>query len=439
MISWLDFVLGQLALPPGRPAGRGRRLGGATAGVDAPSPSPGDGLPSLRVPAAFSRGRRGGHLGLRHLGAGVVHETQPPRPPLHGLYELTYFWLILGAQAVPAAAVALAVGLRPGPFRLLATSSPPRAPSSRASPERSSWFRRMAASRRWTRWKPPAPGGRPDRWAAQGWWTSPPRSPPWSCSLPARSLSPAPAVRQGYQADLAGTDGAVRQRQSPGAHRDRGRCGPRRRARRHRDAVPPAVPLRKRGQSSHGQAGYQSDLPANSAGPPPSPQVAALEVENWSDLGGTALLSRLQADAGKINAALNADFARQHAYTVRDFRNVEPWCADIVTSLPAKRRLLPGPRQPDTAMVVRLHKPVGCRGPGMRVRDLAAPARRHAAAGQSFPARSRPRLTAVSGRSGPRAPTARTSRRESRQSRTQEGAPATRVPARWASSRFRQA
>jgi hypothetical protein len=77
------------------------------------------------------------------------------------------------------------------------------------------------------------------------------------------------------------------------------------------------------------QVGYAMSLPAESTAPP-TPQVAGLEVENWSDLGGAALLSRLQSDAAKISPVRAADFARQHRYTVQDFQAIEPVCADIV-------------------------------------------------------------------------------------------------------------
>jgi hypothetical protein len=75
--------------------------------------------------------------------------------------------------------------------------------------------------------------------------------------------------------------------------------------------------------------GYEMGFPTATPGPPP-PETAALEVEYWSNLGGAALLSRLQADAAKISPVLAADFARQHRYIVQEFRAIGRTCADIV-------------------------------------------------------------------------------------------------------------
>ena len=63
---------------------------------------------------------------------------------------------------------------------------------------------------------------------------------------------------------------------------------------------------------------------------PPTPETAALEVEYWSDLGGAALLSRLQSDRVKIRSMLVADSARPRRDPVQDFQAIEPLCADIV-------------------------------------------------------------------------------------------------------------
>jgi hypothetical protein len=121
VISWLGFVPGQLALPPAVLLAVGAAwLVPLLAWTRRPGTEP-DGMPSLRAPVAWAAAGGVATWACVIWAQAYLHETRPPHPPMRGLYELTYFWLIIGAQVVPAAAVALVVGLRRGRFPLLVT------------------------------------------------------------------------------------------------------------------------------------------------------------------------------------------------------------------------------------------------------------------------------------------------------------------------------
>jgi Zn-dependent protease with chaperone function len=332
VISWLGYVLGQLALPPAVLLAVGAAwVVPLLAWARRPGTEAG-GLPSLRVPVAWAAAGAVATWACVIWAQAYMHETQPPQPSLHGLYELTYFWLILGAQVAPAAVVALAVGLRRGRFRLLVTLIAAEVTvlagfaGTFVLVSADGCVRPLNTLETSCSWRPGL-----IEWA-------------YSTQVDAVAVLAAllvfaacalalarPAVRRGYQAGRAGT----KARSGNGkALVLTGFAG----AAALGVALAGIVvqfPLQSHYVSAANQVtaqvGFELSLPVGTSGPPPAPQVATLEVENWSDLGGAALLSRLQADAGRISPALEADYARQHAYTVRDFLNIQPWCADIVT------------------------------------------------------------------------------------------------------------
>jgi hypothetical protein len=295
------------------------------------------GLPSLRVPLRWAAG---GAVAIWACSGGAqayMHQAQPARPPLHGIYEVTYVWLLFAAQALPAAAVALIVGLGRGRFRLLVTLIAVEAALLAGFAgtflliSADGCIRPLATLETSCAWRPGL--------AEWGYGTF--------VDLPAllgAALAFAvcgltllrPAVRKDQRADL--DDLTV-------SHNARARAVFRWRPPRSMPALAGTAAL---GAALAGivlefpvQAGYPSESAiatgqvvfqmtgsaAQSAAPPP--HVAALEVEYWSDLGGAALLSRLQSDAVKISPVLATDFARQRRYTVQDFQAIEPACTDI--------------------------------------------------------------------------------------------------------------
>ena len=120
VVSWFQFVLDQLIGPPlDLLAVAAAWIVPLLAWARRPG-APADVLPSLRVPLIWAAGGTVATWACVVWAQAYMHRTQPPRPPLHGLYELSYMWLVLGAQAGSAMVVAVAVGLRRSRFRLLA-------------------------------------------------------------------------------------------------------------------------------------------------------------------------------------------------------------------------------------------------------------------------------------------------------------------------------
>lgn len=337
--SWFEFVSAQLTLPP-------LDLLAVAAAWMIPllawARRPGvraDGLPSLRVPVIWAAG------GAVATWAGVVwaqaymHLSQPARPPLHGLYELSYMWLVLGAQVVPAAAVAVAVGLRRGRFRLLAALIAAEATVLAGFAgvfvlvSADGCIRPLNTLETSCSWRPglivwsystlvdvtavvaalvafavsvlamTLPAARRDGGESQA-------------ALPGPTVRSGSAVRSGRMKMLAFTGAAG------AAALGVALAGIVMKFPQQSRYVSPASQV----TASVGYAmGFTSATLA-----PPAPRTAALEAGFWSNLGGAALLSRLQSDAIKISPVLAADFARQHRYTVQDFEAIEPMCADIV-------------------------------------------------------------------------------------------------------------
>jgi hypothetical protein len=266
-----------------------------------------------------------------------MHQAQPARP-LHGIYEVAYVWLLFAAQALPAVAVALIVGLRRGRFRLLVTLIAVEAAVLAGFAgtflliSTDGCIRPLATLETSCAWRPglaewgygtlvdlPALLGtvlafavcglallRPAAWKDRH---SGPGDPAISSDVTAPAvfrwrLSSGVPVLAGAAALGVALTGIVL-------------------------AFPQQAGYSSASAIATAQVGFQM---AGSAVQPvaPSPRDAALEVEYWSDLDGAALLSRLQSDAAKISPVLAADFARQHRYTVQDFQAIEPACADIV-------------------------------------------------------------------------------------------------------------
>lgn len=331
--SWFEFVLGQLTLPPlDLLAVAAAWMIPLLAWVRRPGVSV-DGLPSLRVPLSWAAGGTVATWVCVVWAQAYMHRTQPPRPPLHGLYELSYMWLVLGAQAGPAVVVAVAVGLRRGRFRLLAALI---AAEATVLAGFAGVFVLVSAD---------------------------------GCIRPLNTLETSCSWRPGLiewgystlvdvtavVAALAAFAVCVLALARPAARRDGGEpqaARPGSAVRSGRGKTPAVTgvagvaalgvalagivmkfPQQSRYVSPANQVtasvGYEMGFPSATLAPP-APGTAALEVEYWSDLGGAALLSRLQSDAAKISPVLAADFARQHRYTVQDFQAIEPVCADIV-------------------------------------------------------------------------------------------------------------
>lgn len=331
VISWLGFLLGQLGLPPAVLLAVGAAWVVPLLAWTRRPATAADGLPSLRTPAAWAAAGAVATWACVVWTQAYMHETQPPRPPLHGLYELTYFWLIFGAQVGPAAAVALAVGLRLGRFRLLVTLFATEVTvlagfaGTFVLVSADGCIRPLDTLETSCSWRP---GLIEWAYATQVGVVAVLAA---LVAFAACALALVrPAVRRDYRAGRAGPEACSG---LPGkAQVLTGIAG----------AAALSVALigivLQFPQQSHyvsaanqvtAQVGYGMSLPAGFSAPP-TPRVAALEAESWSDLGGAGLLSRLQSDAAKISPLLAADFARQHQYTVQDFQAIEPVCADIV-------------------------------------------------------------------------------------------------------------
>jgi Zn-dependent protease with chaperone function len=337
-ISWVQPLLNPLKYPPADLLAVGAawvvpllawtiRPGAGPAGGQPPSR-----LPSLRGPLGWAAAGAVATWACVAWVQAYMHQTQPARPQLHGIYELTYFWFLLAAQAAPAAAVALVVGLRRGRFRLLVTLIATEVAV-------------LAGF-----------AGTLALVSADG------------CVRPLATLETSCAWRPGLmewgyttQADIPAVLGAVVAFAicalaliRPAMRKDdhRGRTGlaappaPRTRAYRGAPAVAAAAALgialagivMQFPQQTHflspasqamGQIGFELAGPTVNS-PPPTPQVAALEVEEWSNLGGEGDLSRVRADASKISSIMKTALTGKDKHLIRDFLDIGPLCADIV-------------------------------------------------------------------------------------------------------------
>ena len=289
-----------------------------------------DSLPSLRRPLICAAGGATATWACVAWAQAYMHQTQPSHPPLHGLYELTYSWLILGAQIAPATAVALAVGLRPGRFRLLVTLISTEATilaglaGTFVLVSADGCIRPLATLESSCSWRP----------GLIEWIYLVQTDGPFlvttllafAACVPVLVLT---ALRR---------DGRAGQAEPPA------KVGKSRRLVVAGIAAAAALgvatagvvvkfPLQSHYVSAANEVTAQTEFGMSlspRASAPPTPQVAALEVEEWSDLGGAAVLSRLGSDAGKISPVLDADYASQHMFTLRDFQAIEPQCADIL-------------------------------------------------------------------------------------------------------------
>lgn len=289
-----------------------------------------DELPSLRVPLIWAAGGTVATWTCVIYAQAYMHLTQPLKPQLHGLYELSYMWLILGAQVGPAIVVTLAVGLRRGKFQLLAaliaaeTTVLAGFVGVFVLVSTDGCIRPLNTLETSCSWRPGlikwGYSSLVDvtalvaalvafavcvltlaaRWRARGSRTA------WSWS----------AMRSGRWKLLAFT-GVVGTAALAVAL----------------VGIVMKFPQQSRDENSaelaSGSEGYEMGF-SNTTLDPPTPGIAALEVADWGYLGGAALLNRLQSDALKISPVLAADFARQHRYTIHDFQAIEPACADIV-------------------------------------------------------------------------------------------------------------
>ena len=333
VVSWFQFVLNQLIGPPlDLLAVAAAWMIPLLAWVRRPG-APTDGLPSLRVPLIWAAAGTVATWACAVWAQAYMHRTQPPRPPLHGLYEMSYMWLLLGAQAGPAVAVAVAVGLRRSRFRLLAALI---AAEATVLAGFAGVFVLVSAD---------------------------------GCIRPLNTLETSCSWRPGlikwvYPTLVDGTAVVaalvafavcVLALARPAARRDSdesqtARPGTAVRSRHGKTlaftglagvaalgvalaGIVMRFPQQSRylsaaeqvtGSENYGMSFHSATLA------PPTPETAALEVEYWSDLGGAALLSRLQSDMVKIRTMLVADSARPHRDPVQDFQAIEPVCADIV-------------------------------------------------------------------------------------------------------------
>jgi len=299
--------------------------------------SPAGGLPSLRTPLRWAASGAVAIWASSAVAQAYMHQAQPARP-LHGIYEVTYVWLLFAAQALPAAAVALIVGLGRGRFRLLVTLIAVEAALLAGFAgtflliSADGCIRPLATLETSCAWRPGL--------AEWGYGTF--------VDLPAllgAALAFAvcglalirPAVRKDRHADPDDPTVSYNAKERAVLRWPSARSMPVLAGTAALGVVLTGIVLEFPGQAGYpsesaiasGQLVFQMTRSAAQSAAPP-PQVAALEVEYWSDLGGAALLSRLQSDAAKISPVLAADFARQHRYTVQDFHAIEPVCADIV-------------------------------------------------------------------------------------------------------------
>lgn len=334
VLSWFQFVPSQLVLPPAALLAAGAAWAIPLAAWIRPGPGA-DRLPSLRAPLVWSA------VGAVTTWAGVIwvqaylHRTQPPRPPLHGMYEMIYMWLLVAAQAAPAVAVALAVGLRRGRFQLLITLIATEVTvlagfaGTFLLVSADGCVRPLATLETSCSWRPglilwgysslvgvvgvvaalvafavcalallhPAPGQEEPAGTDLDTDTDTERTVVGLGSRPLALTALAGAAALGVA-----LVGIVMQ-----------------------------FPAQSHYVSAADQVNAQQDFGLVLSGRalvPPPPGIAALEMDDWSALGGAALLSRFQEDREKSSALLEADI-RRHPYTVSSFDELEPWYARI--------------------------------------------------------------------------------------------------------------
>ncbi|WP_194905905.1 M48 family metalloprotease [Catenulispora rubra] len=332
VVSWFEFVLSELTYPPLDllavaavwmiPLLAWARRGGSFAG----------GLPSLRTPLIWAACGAVATWACVVWAQAYMHRTQPVQP-LHGLYEFSYMWLILGAQVGPAVVVAVGVGLRQNRFRLLASLVAAEATVLAGFAgvfvlvSTDGCIRPLDTLETSCSWRPGLIV--------------------WGFS----TLVDVTAV----VAALVAFAVCVVALAHPAARRDHGEF----QAARPRSpigsghrktpvftglagatalGVAVAGVIMKFPQQSRyvslanqvtASVGFGMGL-SSAQQASPDPGTAALEVGYWSNLGGADLLNRLQADAARIFPVLAADYTLQHKYTVQDFLAIEPACADIV-------------------------------------------------------------------------------------------------------------
>lgn len=333
VLSWLQFVPSQLALPPAALLTAGAAWAIPLAAW-ARRPGPGtDGLPSLRAPLAWAAAGTIATWACVIWVQAYLHRTQPSRPMLHGMYEMTYMWLLVAAQAAPAVAVALAVGLRRGRFRLLVTLIATEVTVLAGFAvtfllvSADGCIRPLATLETSCSWRPGLIL--------------------WGYSSLVEVVAVATALVAFAVCSLALLLPAQRQGEpeSTGPRTATGRVGQGSRSRplaltalagaAALGVALAGIVMQFPAQSHYVSAGNQVnaqqdfDLILSGGAPvPPPPGIAAIEMDDWSALGGAALLSRFQEDREKLSALLEADI-RGHSYTVSGFGGLERWCADI--------------------------------------------------------------------------------------------------------------
>jgi hypothetical protein len=249
------------------------------------------------------------------------------------MYEMTYIWLLVAAQAAPAVAVALAVGLRRGRFRLLVTLIATEVTvlagfaGTFLLVSADGCIRPLATLETSCSWRPGLIL--------------------WGYSSLVEVVAVATALVAFAVCALALLRPAPGQGKpgSTGLQTGTGRVGPGLRSRplaltalAGAAALGVALagivmqfPAQSHYVSAANQVDAQQDFDlilSGGAPVPPPPGIAAIEMDDWSVLGGTALLSRFQEDRAKLSALLAAD-TRRHSYTVSDFTELAPWYAGI--------------------------------------------------------------------------------------------------------------
>ncbi len=303
---------------------------------------PAAGLPSLRAPLAWAAG---GAVAIWACSAGAqayMHQAQPARPPLYGIYEVTYVWLLFAAQALPAAAVALIVGLGRGRYQLLVTLIAVEAAvlaglaGTLVLISADGCIRPLATLEQSCAWRPglaewaygtfvdlPALLGAVLAFAA--------------CAL--AFLRPATWKDRHEDPDDPTLSSAVTEHDVS-------------RWRAHRGAsvlagaaalgvaltglmlqFPQQTDYLSASATAAEQASFQVAGSAVHAAAPP--QVAALEAGYWSDFGGESDLSRVQDDVGKISSTTTSSITKAVAaghdeHLDQDYLDIGPFCADIV-------------------------------------------------------------------------------------------------------------
>jgi hypothetical protein len=267
-----------------------------------------------------------------------MHQAQPVRPPLHGIYEMTYVWLLFAAQALPAAAIALIVGLGRGRFRLLVTLIVVEATllaglaGTFVLMSTDGCIRPLATLETTCAWRPGLAG--------------------WNYSTFVDLPALLGAVLAFAACGLALLRPAVRKNR----HTDPGDPALKPditvqavfRWRTHTGAVvlagaaafgvalvgivlqfPQQTDFFSASQIATGQVGFQMSAPAVQP-TTESPLVATLEVGYWSDFGGGSDLTRVQDDIAKLSSALKAAASGHDKHPVQDYLSIGPLCADIV-------------------------------------------------------------------------------------------------------------